>query len=80
MISAYWEPLTFQLPVMMPKTSAWHRWVDTALPSPEDICEWEKATIIAGSEYLVEPRSLVLLVGQPYHSLRGKLDTHAEQV
>jgi hypothetical protein len=40
----------------------WRRWIDTFLPSPDDICDWEDAPILSQSRYVVEPRSLVLVV------------------
>ncbi|MFZ1119768.1 MAG: hypothetical protein WAN81_05995 [Candidatus Binataceae bacterium] len=63
MLNAYWEPLTFELPSTREQGSRrWRRWIDTFLPSPEDICDWEDAPIVSLSKYVVEPRSLVLLV------------------
>ena len=41
---------------------AWRRWVDTSLASPEDVVDWEKGPTVAGASYLVQPRSLALLV------------------
>ena len=52
MLNAYWEPLEFELP--KPKDgTAWRRWIDTALDSPEDIVPWQTAPTIAGSTYRV---------------------------
>jgi isoamylase len=63
MLNAYWEPLTFELPFIAEQGSRrWRRWIDTFLPSPDDICDWEDAPIVSQSRYVVEPRSLVLLV------------------
>jgi hypothetical protein len=40
------ERLTFELPfVGQQGNRRWHRWIDTFLPSPEDICAWEDAPI-----------------------------------
>ena len=39
MFNAYWEPLTFELPRGGDEPYQWQRWVDTALPSPDDICD-----------------------------------------
>ena len=62
MLNAYWEPLTFALPKIGEQTARrWQRWIDTALPSPDDICAWEGAPTVSGSQYVVEARSLVLL-------------------
>jgi len=55
--NAYWEPLEFELP----PASAWRRWIDTALPSPQDISEWDNAPTVEGRTYRAEPRSVVAL-------------------
>jgi isoamylase len=60
MLNAYWESLAFELPSTREQGS--RRWIDTFLPSPEDICDWKNAPIVSQSRYVVEPRSLVLLV------------------
>ena len=57
-LNAYWESLEFELP---PAAGPWRRWVDTSLPSPEDIVEWEKAPPAPGSTYRAGPRSVVVL-------------------
>ncbi len=63
MLNAYWESLAFELPSTREQGSrGWRRWIDTSLPSPEDICDWKDAPIVSLSKYVVEPRSLVLLV------------------
>ena len=58
MINAYWEPLEFDLPSV---AGAWRRWLDTSLPSPEDVCEWAEAPPVPTSNYRVGPRSVVFL-------------------
>ena len=63
MLNAYWEPLRFQLPLASPDTSrTWRRWIDTSLPSPDDIVDWEHAPELADASYLVQPRSVAFLV------------------
>lgn len=62
MLNAYWEPLTFELPSTREQGRRWRRWIDTFLPSPEDICDWDDAPLVSQSRYVVAPRSLVLLV------------------
>src|SRR4029077_3143010 len=37
MLNAYWERLTFALPIAGEK-GRWRRWIDTSLPCPDDIC------------------------------------------
>jgi isoamylase len=62
MINAYWEPLTFEVPIGGNRAGGeWHRWIDTALPSPDDISSWEEAGAILQHTYAVAPRSLVVL-------------------
>ena len=73
MVNAWWEPLTFVLPPTAlgdPEPAfdgeAWHRWIDTALPSPQDIVPWAEAPLHPQPDYTVQPRSVVaLVVGQP---------------
>jgi len=63
MLSAYWEPLRFELPpVPAGCQSPWLRWVDTGLQPPEDICEWRCGAPVADTHYCVQPRSLVILI------------------
>ena len=61
MFNAYWEPLTFELPPGPDEPYRWQRCVDTALPSPDDICMLEEAPLVSES-YRVQPRSCVVLV------------------
>jgi len=63
MVNAYWEPLEFELPPGEGE-NPWRRWIDTDLPSPEDICEWTDAPMVLGSTYSVQPRSVVILLSQ----------------
>jgi glycogen operon protein len=58
-LNAYWEPLDFELP--QTTASGWRRWIDTALPSPEDIVEWQAAPPVPGHSYRAGPRSVVSL-------------------
>ena len=63
MLNAYWEPLIFELPFGGERGArCWRRWIDTALPSPEDICDWEQAPVLSQRTYKTEARSFVLLV------------------
>jgi isoamylase len=63
MFNAYWEPLTFELPGGADELYRWQRCVDTALPSPDDICMLEEAPPVSDS-YCVGPRSCVVLVSR----------------
>ena len=62
MLNAWWEPLHFALPRASEDGGAWLRWIDTSLPSPEDIVDWEKAPALAEASYLVQPRSMAFQV------------------
>ena len=57
-LNAFWEPLEFELP---PTAGPWRRWIDTCLPAPEDIAEWQKAPLCAGGTYRAGLRSVVVL-------------------
>jgi isoamylase len=61
MLNAYWEPLSFELPLARADGRQWRRCIDTALPAPEDISTWVKAASVTQSHYVVQPRSMVLL-------------------
>jgi glycogen operon protein len=58
--NAYWEPLNFELPV----GQSWRRWIDTFLPSPQDIMPWMDASLVTGQTYQAGPRSVVVLWAQ----------------
>jgi isoamylase len=60
MINAYTEPITF--PIYDGKTKPWFRAIDTARPAPEDILDPGEEERILGSTYVVQPRSVVVLV------------------
>ncbi|MEB3268292.1 MAG: glycogen debranching enzyme, partial [Leptolyngbya sp.] len=62
MFNAYWQPLTFDLPRTPPGTR-WHRVIDTALPSPDDITLPTHPTHpVPRDQYRVESRSAVVLI------------------
>lgn len=60
MINAYTEPLAFTIFDGLQKP--WSRVVDTSCESPEDIFEPGNEVRVVGSKYLVEPRSIVVLI------------------
>jgi glycogen operon protein len=60
-LNAYHEALEFELP-RLDDTSQWKRWIDTALDSPDDICNWNDVSVIVNEKYLVQPHSVVILV------------------
>ena len=61
MCNAYREPLTFALPHAPAGEEAWRQWVDTALPSPEDIWAFRDAPRVERTQYVVQSRSIVVL-------------------
>jgi len=62
MFNAYWEPLSFELPpVPAESEQPWRRCLDTALTSPDDFWPWEKAPFVEQPNYVVQPRSVVIL-------------------
>jgi glycogen operon protein len=60
MINAWWEPLVFTLQEGEP--GQWARVVDTYADTPGDFLEPGGEAIVEGREYLVGPRSVVVLV------------------
>jgi len=61
MMNAYWNPLDFELPA--PGPSPWKRWIDTSLPSPDDIVDYAAAPIQTDPYYRVQPRSMAFVIG-----------------
>ena len=60
MINAWNEDLTFTIQEGVP--GSWCRLIDTALPSPEDICEPGERVPVVGLQYTVKARSVVVLL------------------
>ncbi|MEN6497339.1 MAG: glycogen debranching protein GlgX [Thermoguttaceae bacterium] len=68
MVNAYWGPLRFELPPVPAEFQGpWRRWIDTYREPPDDICEWSCGWPVTDSHYLVQPRSLVILILPPPH-------------
>jgi isoamylase len=65
MVNAYWESLQFEIPPMTGPGDHWRRCIDTFRDTPDDICDWVNAPILPSLKYLVQPRSVVLLIGKP---------------
>jgi len=60
----YYQPLTFGLPVL-PKTMQWHRFADTGLPEPKDICQIGKEEKLTNQKsYSAREWSIAILVGK----------------
>ena len=60
MVNAYWEPLRFG--VHEGAANQWQRVIDTARETPADFAEPGAEPALAGLEYVVQPRSVVVLV------------------
>jgi glycogen operon protein len=64
-LNAYWEPLEFELPAVAEDgATAWRRWIDTALESPQDIVAWATAPSLSGNSYRATARSVVVLFSE----------------
>jgi glycogen operon protein len=60
----YYQPLTFGLPVL-PKTMQWHRFADTGLPEPMDVCPIGKEEHLPNQKsYSAREWSIAILVGK----------------
>ena len=71
--NAYWEALDFELPVLN-DGQTWRRWIDTALDSPSDIVDTDRAETVPGSRYQVGRRSVVVLITSS--TVTGRSDTN----
>jgi glycogen operon protein len=61
-LNAYWQPLEFELPQSVGgRPLQWRRWIDTALPSPNDIAPWQDSPTIPSTPYRAGARSVVML-------------------
>jgi glycogen operon protein len=69
-LNAYWEPLDFEIPILGSGSQHWRRWIDTALDSPDDICEWNAEEPVPGTTYRAGPRSVVVLIGRLPNDVR----------
>ncbi len=62
MMNMHWDALPFEIPQVASRT--WHRVVDTSLPSPDDICEQGDETSVDNNVYIVNSRSIVVLISK----------------
>lgn len=60
MVNAWMEPLEFELEENL--NSPWKRWIDTAQPSPKDICTWDEAPKVTSNHYTLKPYSVAVLI------------------
>ena len=64
-MNAHWEAHGFELPGL-PAGLAWHVFVNTGLPSPDDVHDvGQEPRLPDPSHVLLGPRSVVILVGRP---------------
>ena len=64
-MNAWWQPLSFRLPLADFGGECWRRWIDTSFLSPMEIVPWDQAETIAQGSYGVGPRSVVVLLAAP---------------
>jgi glycogen operon protein len=62
--NAYWEALDFELPQIGRPGISWRRWINTGLPSPQDIVRWEAAPLVDGTAMRAEPRSVIVFFAE----------------
>jgi len=63
LLNMYYEPLSFGLPVL-PKKMLWHRFADTSLSAPDDICEpGQEKPLEVQKSYAIRERSIAILLG-----------------
>ncbi len=62
MLNMEWEDLDFDLPPL--ESRQWYRVVDTALPSPDDIVQPEKAIAVNGHVYRAQKHSVVVFISR----------------
>jgi glycogen operon protein len=61
MLNAFWQPLKFELPPL-DAPWRWSRIVDTAQSPPDDFCDMGTCLLMQDTAYLVEARSVVVLL------------------
>jgi isoamylase len=59
-MNAWRGPLEFELPATN-GNGGWHRWIDTALDSPDDIAKWQGWEPVTGKSYMAAAHSVVVL-------------------
>jgi hypothetical protein len=60
----YYQPITFGLPVL-PKPLQWHRFADTSLPAPDDICNIGGEILLSSQKsYEAKEWSISILLGK----------------
>jgi isoamylase len=59
--NAYWQPLEFELPPVIPGYGPWRLRIDTSQSAPRDVCIGPEAPMVDSASLLVQPRSSVFL-------------------
>jgi glycogen operon protein len=78
--NAYWGALSFELPELPEGADGgWRRLLDTALPSPMDICGESEAVLLKESAYLAQPRSVVLLFANTGQGIKKATNQESKQ-
>ena len=60
-LNAFHEMLEFEIPPVE-SPNVWKRFLDTSLPSPDDIAPWDTAMPFSGERYPVQPYSIVIFI------------------
>jgi glycogen operon protein len=76
MLNAYWDILEFELPLPPKGSKGWRRLADTSLKSPDDIFDGVIAPLVPDLRYVVQPRSIVILVTRGEDDLSLRHSTH----
>jgi glycogen operon protein len=78
--NAYWEALSYELPDLPDKADGgWRRFLDTAIPSPGDICGESEAVLLEECTYLAQPRSVVLLFANIGQAIKKAANQESKQ-
>jgi isoamylase len=78
MLNMHWEALGFQIPTVQGRN--WYRVVDTSLPSPQDIADVGEAVEITGDNYIVNSRSVVVLMSKDAETEQAQTAPPASEV
>ena len=77
MLNSFWKPLSFALPSLQTDLDGgWRRLMDTYLESPHDVCEPTVAPVVNAEAYVLQPRSMVLLMAD--YKLEANLESETE--
>lgn len=60
-LNAWQEKLEFEVPPRGGGAAPWRRWIDTSLPTPQDIVPWQQASSVTGHTYRAGAHSVVVL-------------------